>query len=48
MFNSIKEFINKVRFSKGHGGIFARGSIDAFIVKLSGKQGYPLNIEVVE
>lgn len=32
----IKQFLHKLRYSKGHGGILARGAIGVFIVKVAG------------
>jgi len=32
----IKAFLNKLRYSQGHGGALARGAIGAFIIKLVG------------
>jgi len=32
----IKEFFDKLRYSKGSGGVLARGALGAFIVKITG------------
>lgn len=32
----IKRFLHKLRYSKGHGGVLARGAIGVFIVKVAG------------